>query len=503
MSGREGFDARVDLGDIQGLVRFGFKHQTEAAFLLLQVKDVRAARAWLSSADVTSAITCKQTPRTVLQIALTSAGLRALDVPVDIIDGFSEEFIEGMAGDDNRARRLGDVGANDRKKWDWGNAERTPHVALFLYALPGELEEFRRAIEQQIEPGFALLSPPFVTSAVDENEPFGFRDGISQPTLDWGRKRAAHDETRLHYDNLSCLGEYLLGYPNEYGRYTPRPLLSLSRDPENRLPRAEECPDYADLGRNGSYLVFRQLHQDIALFWKTVDRYAGGKPADRDMLAAAMVGRTRTGEPLVPLLTPPDSVAPSAAAEDLNTFNFDSDPRGTRCPLGAHIRRANPRNADFPAGTNSIVSKLIRTLGFDSQARQDDLVASTRFHRLLRRGREYGPAVSIEQALAPGATSTPTGLHFICLNASILRQFEFVQGAWLMSTKFNGMRDESDPLLGNRVRDFAGNPTDRFLMAQPDDPTCVLAGLPQFITVRGGAYFFLPGIRALRYLATC
>src|SRR5262245_52025241 len=123
MSG-SAIDARVELGDIQGLVRFGFKHQTEAVFLLLQVKDVRAARAWLSSADVTSAITCKQTPRTVLQIALTSAGLRALDVPVDIIDGFSEEFIEGMAGDDNRARRLGDVGANDRKKWDWGNAER-------------------------------------------------------------------------------------------------------------------------------------------------------------------------------------------------------------------------------------------------------------------------------------------------------------------------------------------------------------------------------------------
>lgn len=501
MSERESIDPSIDLRDIQGLVRFGFKHQTEAVFLLLQVKDARAARAWLAAADVTSAMTCAETPRTVLQIALTSAGLRALDIAADIIDGFSEEFIEGMAGDDNRARRLGDVGANDRRHWEWGHEDRTPHVALFLYALPGALDDFRRLIERQIEPAFVLMSPVLGTADMGEDEPFGFRDGISQPTLDWGRKRVPRDETRLQYDNLSCLGEYLLGYPNEYGRYTPRPLLPAARDPQSVLPRAEESPELADLGRNGSYLVLRQLHQDIALFWKTIDRYAGGNPADRDMLAAAMVGRTRTGEPLVPLRAPPKSMKPSAAAVDINTFDYDCDPRGTRCPLGAHIRRTNPRNADFPAGTRGIASKLIRTLGFDSRAREEDLVASTRFHRLLRRGREYGPAVSIEQALG-AATSTPTGLHFICLNASIQRQFEFVQGAWIMSTKFNGMRDESDPLLGNRVADFAGHPADRFRMPQPDAPSRVLTGMPQFITVRGGAYFFLPGIRALRYLAT-
>src|SRR5215510_4484326 len=99
MSEHVSFAASVDLGDIQGLLRFGYKHQTEAVFLLLRVKDARAARAWLASADVTSSITCAQTPRTVLQIALTSEGLRALEVPADLIAGFSEEFIEGMAGD--------------------------------------------------------------------------------------------------------------------------------------------------------------------------------------------------------------------------------------------------------------------------------------------------------------------------------------------------------------------------------------------------------------------
>jgi deferrochelatase/peroxidase EfeB len=493
-------DPGVDLRDIQGLVRFGFKNHREAVFLLLRVKDPREARAWLARAEVTSAITCDPPPATALQIALTSEGLRALAVPPAIIAGFSDEFIEGMSGDDNRARRLGDVGANDPGAWQWGASDRTPHVAVLLYALPHRLETFRRAIELELQAGFELKLA-LDTSDLDDSEPFGFRDGISQPELDWGRKRAARDAIHFGYSNLSCLGEYLLGYPNEYGRYTPRPLLDPLHDTDGMLPRAEDAPNLADLGRNGSYLVLRQLRQDIHLFWQTIDRYAGGVAAKRDMLAAAMVGRTLTGEPLVPLLTPAGSVKPSAAAEDLNTFTYDSDAKGMRCPLGAHIRRTNPRNGDFPAQTSGILSKLIRTLGFDTAARHQDLVASTRFHRLLRRGREYGDAVTLEQALDGASHPTETGLHFICLNASIQRQFEFVQNAWIMSTKFNGMRDESDPLLGNRAVDYTGGRTDSFFIPQTDGPAHCLTGLPQFVTVRGGAYFFLPGIRALRFLA--
>jgi deferrochelatase/peroxidase EfeB len=144
----------------------------------------------------------------------------------------------------------------------------------------------------------------------------------------------------------------------------------------------------------------------------------------------------------------------------------------------------------------------VRILGFNGQAREQDLVASTRFHRLLRRGREYGAGVTPAQALAGMGAGDDRGLHFICLNANLQRQFEFVQSAWLMSSKFDGMRDESDPLLGNRLEVIAGMPTDCFSAPQPDGPGERLTGLPQFVTVLGGAYFFLPGIRALRFLTS-
>jgi deferrochelatase/peroxidase EfeB len=189
----------------------------------------------------------------------------------------------------------------------------------------------------------------------------------------------------------------------------------------------------------------------------------------------------------------------------VNDFDYQADPLGLRCPLGAHVRRSNPRNADLPAGEAGIVSWLQRTLGFDEQALGQDRVASTRLHRLLRRGRKYGPSQTPEQVLAGAVDSVnnmDSGLHFICLGANIARQFEFVQGAWLMATQFNGLPNESDPLLGTRMPLPNGTPTDGFSMPQDSGADRRLTGLPQFVTVRGGAYFFLPGIRALRYLAT-
>jgi deferrochelatase/peroxidase EfeB len=187
-------------------------------------------------------------------------------------------------------------------------------------------------------------------------------------------------------------------------------------------------------------------------------------------------------------------------APDLNAFTFDTDPAGNRCPIGAHIRRTNPRTADLPPGGTGVISQLIRTLGLASKARAQDLAAATRFHRVLRRGREYGLQMTPEQALRRLAPAE-SGLHFICLNANIQRQFEFVQSAWIMSTKFNGLHEESDPLLGNRLPGPGSTRCDYFTMPRADSPTRRLEKLPQFVTVAGGAYFFLPGIRALRFLA--
>jgi deferrochelatase/peroxidase EfeB len=202
-----------------------------------------------------------------------------------------------------------------------------------------------------------------------------------------------------------------------------------------------------------------------------------------------MVGRSLDGEPLVP------------AADGSNAFDYDQDPHGVRCPIGAHVRRANPRTGDYPPGTRGVLLRVIRFFGFDAKAREFDLIASTRFHRLLRRGRGYGPQLSLDQALADPPPAVETGLHFICLAANIGRQFEFVQNAWIMGTRFAGLHGETDPLLGHRMPEPEGEPVDCFSIPRPDGPDRRLCGLPRFVHVRGGAYFFLPGIHALRYLA--
>jgi len=488
----------VELDDVQGLVRFGYKHHSEATFLLLRVRDRGAARRWLAAAPVSSAETVEPPPATVLQIALSSEGLRALGVAEAIVESFAADFVTGMSNDANRARRLGDVGANDPGGWQWGSADRLPHVLVLLYALPGRLADFQSSIEGQCEGGFEVLAR-LATADLDGIEPFGFMDGISQPLLDWQRQRPARDGERSDYSNLSCLGEYLLGYPNEYGGYTDRPLL----DPGlagARLPRAEDAPGRSDLGRNGSYLVMRQLRQDVHGFWQFIDGQAGGDAAERERIASAMVGRRRDGVPVVGPAN--ETIEGGGVPGDLNAFTYRFDRDGLRCPRGAHVRRSNPRNADLPPGAPGIVSWVKRTLGLDADALAHDLVASTRFHRLLRRGREYGPAVPQSRALGESPGSGDQGLHFICLGANIARQFEFVQNAWAMGVHFDGLRNESDPLMGARQADADGTPNDGFSMPRADGADERLAGMPQFVTVVGGAYFFLPSIRALRFLAT-
>ena len=209
------------------------------------------------------------------------------------------------------------------------------------------------------------------------------------------------------------------------------------------------------------------------------------------------------GEPLIPIGSQPiEGIGPAASEVTTNQFTYDADPAGLRCPLGAHIRRSNPRTGDLPPGVTGLVSRLLRILGFDRPDIRTDTVASTRFHRILRRGREYGTHLVPEDAVrSESGDEKETGLHFICLVANIARQFEFVQNAWTASSKFGGLSGETDPLLGNRQKLATGEATDDFTIPQAAGPARCLSGLPQFVTVRGGAYFFLPGLRALRYIA--
>ncbi len=492
----------IDCSDVQGLLRFGYFHLSEACFFLLRVRSRVAARLWLAAAPVSNAVKMPTYPDDALQIAITSAGFRALNVPDEIIGGFSAEFISGMAGEESRSRRLGDIGSSAPSGWRWGGAGRVPHFLVMLYSKPGGLEAWTRVVKGRLWNTAFEIIVCLSTEDMKGFEPFGFRDGVSQPTLDWARTRQGGGD-ELEYGNLAAIGEFLLGYPNEYGKYTDRPLIDPRLDPHGQLLAAENDPNTRDLARNGSYLVFRDLEQDVRGFWHFIDRQTGSSPVGRTKLAEAMVGRTKEGMPLVPTTSSQIAgVGPDAADVQSNQFTYEADVDGTRCPLGAHIRRANPRNGDFPYGTKGTIGWLIRILGFGRKNLRDDLTASARFHRILRRGREYGAKLSPEQALEPAVTDAEkSGLRFICLNANITRQFEIVQSAWLMSTKFDGLTEESDPLLGNRAP-IAGCPfTDVFSIPRSGGLRRRIKGMPHFVRVRGGGYFFLPSIRALRYVA--
>jgi deferrochelatase/peroxidase EfeB len=399
--------------------------------------------------------------------------------------------------EESRSRRLGDVGENAPSGWQWGGPGSVPHVLVLVFAQPGRLEGLLRSLTGTAwKDGFE--SPVWLESKdLRGAEPFGFVDGISQPQVDWKQERDV-GAGRLGYGTDVALGEFLLGYRNEYGKYTDRPLLDAVAATAG-LPAAEDAPEKKDLGRNGTYLVLRQLKQDVRGFWQFLLAQAGGDFAEAEKLEAAFLGRRRNGEPLA-LDRPPGAGSEPGPAR-LDRFTFDDDPAGVRCPIGAHIRRANPRNADY-VGPPSRLGRLLADLGFGRRGFGDDLTSSVRFHRILRRGRAYGPWLSPESAVEPAPPDDPErGLHFACLNANISRQFEFVQNAWMASTKFSGLTGESDPIVGNR-EPIPGCPaTDSFTLPQERGLPRRVSGLPQFVTVRGGAYFFLPGLRALRYIA--
>jgi Dyp-type peroxidase family len=494
----------IDYRDVQGLVRFGHAHLPEACFLLLRVENAAAARTWLAAIPLTTAERLAERPQTALQVAFTCTGLQALGVPAELVQSFAPEFVTGMAGEESRSRRLGDVEANAPARWHWGGPGHIPHVLLMLYAQKGRLHAWQTTVSETL-PGSGLqLLRCLDTAALDGYEPFGFKDGISEPQIDWDLERSVESGEQLAYSNLTAVGEFLLGYPNEYGRYTDRPLVDPRDDPHNILLPAQDQPSRKDPGRNGTYLVLRQLQQDVQGFWQFLDTQAQANPTVRQKLAAAMVGRTMEGVPLVPLTDRPiRGIGPKAENMRLNQFTYALDSAGIRCPFGAHIRRANPRNADLPERSHGLVARLIHILGFGRQSIRDDTLASARLHRILRRGRKYGPTLLPEDALQRGKPDgEERGIYFICLNANIGRQFEFVQNAWIMNTKFDGLSEESDPLLGNRVP-LAGCPvTNTFSLPQQNGVRRRITGVPQFVTVRGGAYFFLPGIKTLRYLVS-
>jgi Dyp-type peroxidase family len=458
----------LEHGDIQGIVARAYAELPAAAYLLLSIQDPVAAGQWLGTLADTVTPAEQRPDAAAVNVAVTAHGLARLGLDQDALHMFGMPFVDGMATP-YRSRALGDVEEDAPERWAWGGPGTPPvDLVLLLYARDdASLSALEDEHARRLAAGGASLLVRLDTSHVGGAEHFGFRDGISQPIVEGLSKSGPEANTVRN-------GEFVLGYPNEYGLYTDRPVLDAGADANGLLPRDPQGSGRGDLGRNGSYLVFRQLAQDVRSFRDFVERAARDAGSEAGALAAKIVGRWPSGAPLV--LAPQDD----PALGDANDFGYHrEDPHGLRCPIGAHVRRSNPRDSLDPSPGSA------------------ESVAVGKRHRLLRRGRKYGSALAQPEALAPasGPEQEERGLHFICLNANIARQFEFVQHTWINNPQFAGLYDEPDPLIaaaGARGRTFT----------MPADPVRRrVTGLPSFVSVRGGAYFFLPGLRALRYLA--
>ena len=223
-------------------------------------------------------------------------------------------------------------------------------------------------------------------------------------------------------------------------------------------------PQPEALGRNGTYVVFRKLHQRVAAFRQYLASNSSG-PDEENLLAAKMMGRWPSGAPLA-LCPTQDDPDLGADPNRRNDFLFrEDDPQGLKTPPGSHIRRMNPRDSDIS--------------GF------------VRFHRMIRRGTSYGPL------LPPGVLEddgAERGLAFVFVGANLEKQFEFVQSEWLNKGQFfHGPASDKDPIAGEQRKRRVHHPE------QPIRRR--LQGLPAFVVTRGGEYFFVPGLGALRWLA--
>jgi Dyp-type peroxidase family len=454
--------ADLEHKDIQGFLLSAYGHLYCATYLLLRVTDAARARLWLArlAEEITTAERKKE--GFSVNVALTSTGLSNLGLDPSALATFSRAFQEGMATD-HRARVLGDSNKSAPSEWRWGN-ERNPVDILLLVFAADETELDTQLARQrdtlQTAGGIEEVLALSAGRQPDTKEHFGFADGMGQPVIE-DSGRLSSQLKRTGHATVVKAGEFILGYADDYG-FAPI------------IPRANGMDDF---GRNGSYLVFRQLQQHVADFWHFLDAATRrpnetSDPEARERLGAKFVGRWMSGAPLVKY----PSSDPHAGTPTLNSENdfdyYESDAHGFACPVGSHIRRANPRDS----------------LGPDPQT----ALKSANRHRLLRRGRSYGHRLK-DPLVEDG---NERGLHFICLNGDLERQFEFVQQTWLNNSTFGGLHCESDPLVGNQ------DETSKRFTVQDDPLRTRVHNLCGFVTVKGGAYFFLPGLKALRHLAS-
>jgi Dyp-type peroxidase family len=463
----------IERADVQGIVLFGYRRQPVMRAMCVRFDEPGTMPPWLSSVapEVRTAGEEHRRVPTSVNLALSVHGLRSLGVPEEVIETFPPELVSGMHG---RAKFLGDVGDNDPRGWDFGGPDRPLDALLLLYAEDDDaLASLVADHRARLERAAATVVDEVETRVLpDGKEHFGFLDGIAQPRIEGVAAREGPlDDGTPPTSPIAPIraGELLLGYENEYGAPSHCATVPAPLDPSGLLSEATHVGGgRRNLGLNGSYLVCRKMQQWVGRFWRYLQEQGEALGEEPEALAAKLVGRHLNGAPLAV----PD--APRAGSYPVARFDYADDPHGFRCPLGAHVRRANPRASK---GDDRVLALRI-----------------ARTHRLVRRGRPFGPPAL--DPLRGDADDQLRGLFFLALNANLRRQFEFIQQTWLSNPKFEGLRDEDDPLVG--ARPHGPGP-----FTMPDEPVRRrLLGMPAFVRVRGGEYLFMPSVRALRWLAS-
>lgn len=498
--------SKLESDQIQSLLFGGLGFMPHGHVLLVRLGESRAAaRQWLGDTLPHVAFDDGRRLRAgaVISLGLGPGALAKAGLPGDALDTFPIAYLDGMTGP-GRARILGD---DPDEAWWWSKGSPLDAAVLIYGESDKAVADLADAVRMfTTGSGHEIAHEiPLATVEKPTFEPFGFLDGVSQPAIR-GTYRGLRNPDPIH---LVEPGEFILGYPDNRGNLPPGPLMNALDDPDNRLPiRCDAVGDFSgnvvnaprEIARNGSFLAIRQLEQDHDGFWAYCQREADSLrqrlPAPYQItpkfIAAKLVGRWPDGSSLVrdpyeprsadkltndtrrPESDPAKGAAVPAAHTVLaagkptygdNDFLLGvEDPQGLRCPYGAHIRRANPRDSLAPGV-------------------QDQIDISNR-HRIIRVGRRYAP----QDGQKPG-------LLFMCLNGDLERQFEFVQQTWLGGEAFQGLSGERDPLTGAKDGCPKG-----FTVPTRDGPIR-LRPLSRFVTPRGGGYFFLPGKALLQFLS--
>jgi Dyp-type peroxidase family len=434
----------VELDDIQATVLRYRPEPYYGTHVMLHVDDARAGREFVRrlTPHVDSAAQWWEAGEAWISAAISYTGLVALGLPEDSLRSFPEAFRVGMAA---RADQLRDHGPNAPENWDKPFGSGTIHIVVSVFSDSEQTWRDTMEMAQQQYQGFSgvtvLMTQAFGAQPGDLN-PLGYRDSIGQPAIEGCGVDALPGQGRP-----IKAGEFILGYPGEAG--VPLP-----------MPR----PDA--LGRNGTFVGLRKYQSLVGTFNRFLREHAGTEP-ERELLAAKLMGRWRSGAPLT-LAPTDDDPALGADPRRNNDFTYAADPHGHQVPLGSHMRRMNPRDTEMA------------------------LLADVNLHRLIRRSTTYGAPYD------PDATSAhddkvPRGLHFLFLSAKAMATMEFLQEEWINSGNFMNLGDERDPNVGLQEEGAT--------FTIPRDPVRRrIHDIHTFNVLRGGEYFFMPSLSALSWI---